>query len=559
MILLFVLLFVAGCESAQSATRDAAPTLDTTPTAQAVTVAPVPTATVRSQEASEQFWWNDAVFYQIFVRSFYDSDGDGTGDLNGVIEKLDYLNDGDPSTTDDLGVTGIWLMPITQSPSYHGYDVTDYYTVERDYGTNEDFQRLVEEAHERGIRVIVDLVMNHTSSQHPWFAEARNDKDSPTRDYYVWSEDDPGYKSPWGSRVWHRVPSGYYYGIFWEGMPDLNYENPQVTAEMREVIRFWLEEMGADGFRLDGVKHIIEDGRIQENTAATHEWLQEFYSFYKDVEPEAITVGEVWSPTSKVVEYVGDQVDVAFEFDTAEAMLNSANYEDRNLVLRAHRLIADRYPLNQFATFLTNHDQNRVMSQLAEDADHAKTAASLLLTGPGVPFIYYGEEIGQVGKKPDENIRTPMQWTGGENAGFTSGLRSWQAPQSNYPDVNVDVQSDDVDSLLNHYRGLIRARSEHEALRSGDWREVQVKDRSIYAFLRDSDQETLLVLINLGSEPVSEYDLSLEEGPLSESSASEILTGIAVSSPVLNARGGFDDYRPLGELAAYSTTIVQLR
>ncbi len=179
---MFVLLFVAGCESTQSATRDAAPTLDTTPTAQAVTAAPVPTATVRSLEASEQFWWNDAVFYQIFVRSFFDGDGDGTGDLNGVIEKLDYLNDGEASTTDDLGVTGIWLMPITQSPSYHGYDVTDYNTVERDYGTNEDFQRLVEEAHKRGIRVIVDLVMNHTSSQHPWFAEARNDEDSPTRD-----------------------------------------------------------------------------------------------------------------------------------------------------------------------------------------------------------------------------------------------------------------------------------------------------------------------------------------------------------------------------------------
>ncbi|MBE9472169.1 MAG: alpha-amylase, partial [Chloroflexi bacterium] len=222
------------------------PPATATPTA--TVTAPPPTSPPES--AASSFWWNDAIFYEIFVRSFYDSDGDGVGDLNGLIEKLDYLNDGDPATTDDLGVTGLWLMPISQSPSYHGYDVADYLTVDDEYGTNEDFRRLMEEAHKRDIRVIVDLVLNHTSSQHPWFQSARDDVDSPYRDFYVWSEENPGYKSPWGGQVWHRTSSGYYYGIFWEGMPDLNYDNPAVTTEMEEVIRFWLEDMGADGFRL---------------------------------------------------------------------------------------------------------------------------------------------------------------------------------------------------------------------------------------------------------------------------------------------------------------------
>ncbi|MBN1965655.1 MAG: alpha-amylase, partial [Anaerolineae bacterium] len=171
-------------------------------------------------------WWNDRVFYEVFVRSFYDSDGDGIGDLRGLIERLDYLNDGDPATTDDLGITGIWLMPIAQSPSYHGYDVTDYYTIEEDYGTNADFLELMGAAHARGIVVIVDLVMNHTSSEHPWFV-ASAAGDPAYTDWYLWRDDNPGYVSPWGSPTWHLADNGrYYFGLFWSGMPDLNYMNP---------------------------------------------------------------------------------------------------------------------------------------------------------------------------------------------------------------------------------------------------------------------------------------------------------------------------------------------
>ena len=235
------------------------------------------------------------------------------GDLNGLIGKLDYLNDGDPATASDLGITGIWLMPIMASPSYHGYDVTDYYQVNPEYGINEDFKRLIEEAHQRGIRVIIDLVLNHTSSEHPWFIESQ-DPDSPKRDWYVWSDEEPQGKG------WHPgVNGGYYYGYFGEHMPDLNYKNPAVTEEMHKVVRFWLEEMGADGFRLDAVKYLYEDGKRIEHTPATHEWLKDFNEFYKGIDPQAFTVGEVWDDSGTAAKYVGDELDATFDFGLAEA------------------------------------------------------------------------------------------------------------------------------------------------------------------------------------------------------------------------------------------------
>lgn len=559
LVFLLVLSSVSACRRTRpTATAEAESSATPAPSVPGAASTQQTTVEVGKPSATGESWWNDIVFYQIFVRSFYDSDGDGIGDLSGVIEKLDYLNDGDAATTGDLGITGIWLMPITESPSYHGYDVVDYINVERDYGVNEDFRRLVSEAHRRGIHVIVDLVLNHTSRNHPWFVSARDDPDSPYRDFYVWSEEDPGYKGPWGSKAWHRLKTGYYYGVFWEGMPDLNYQNPAVTTEMQKVVRFWLEDMDVDGFRLDGVKHLIEDGRIQENTPATHAWLRGFRAFYKGVNPDALTVGEVWSSTAVVVEYSRDQLDLAFEFDTAQAMLASARLEDGSQILRAHRLITERFSPNQFATFLTNHDQQRVMSELGENLAQAKVAASLLLTGPGVPFVYFGEEIGHIGGKPDENIRTPMQWSSEDNAGFTSASRPWRPPQADFSEVNVADQTTDPDSLLSHYRRLIQTRNDHKALRLGDWREVQLKDSSVYAALRQSEEETLLVLINLSGELANDYDLTLKTGPLREGSAKEVFLGVPVSPPALNANGGFDAYVPLPELAPHSTYIIEL-
>ncbi|MDQ3045297.1 MAG: alpha-amylase family glycosyl hydrolase, partial [Chloroflexota bacterium] len=246
-----------------------------------VSVAPVAGqrgATPATNVSATSNWWDEAVCYEVFVRSFADSDGDGIGDLLGLIDRLDYINDGDPNGGDDLGATCIWLMPVFASTSYHGYDVEDYYTIDPDYGTNEEFTEFITQAHDRGIRVILDLVLNHTSREHPWFQDALANPDSPYRGWYIWADEHPGYNGPWGAPAWHPSPLGdeFYYGIFWEGMPDLNYRNAEVTAEAEKVSAFWLNEMGADGFRLDAIKHLIEDERIQENTPETHEWLRDY-------------------------------------------------------------------------------------------------------------------------------------------------------------------------------------------------------------------------------------------------------------------------------------------
>ncbi|MGD8856719.1 MAG: alpha-amylase family glycosyl hydrolase [Chloroflexota bacterium] len=503
-------------------------------------------------------WWNNTVFYEIFVRSFQDSDGDGVGDINGLIGRLDYLNDGDPQTTDDLGVTGIWLMPIMESPSYHGYDVVDYYQIDQEYGTKEDFQRLLDEAHARGIKVIVDLVMNHTSREHPWFQESM-DPDSDRRDWYVWADENPGFRGPEGQRVWHAADGGYYYAIFWDGMPDLNYKNPEVTQAMFEIVRYWLQEMGVDGFRLDAIKFMVEDGSLQQNTLATHAWLEGFHDFYKSINPQAFTVGEAWTGTQQVVDYTGDEVDVAFQFDLARDMVSASREGIGSLVKDAQEEVVDSFPPGQYAIFLTNHDQNRVMSDMRGDEAAARVAASMLLTSPGVPFIYYGEEIGMLGEKPDEDIRRPMQWTAeGPGAGFTEG-QPWRPPYEDYPDRNVAAQEEDPDSLLNHYRRLIHLRSEHSALRDGAWTLVDTDPGRLYATLRYDDEEALLVLINPSRREVTDYSLGLPAGPLSAGVSASLVFGEGdASSPEVNNDGGFDQYVPVATLPPQSTLIIDL-
>jgi glycosidase len=525
---------------------------------------PVPTPDAADgMPAGATPWWNDAVFYEVFVRSFADSStgplaGDGIGDLQGLIEKLDYLNDGDPNTNSDLGVTGIWLMPIMASPSYHGYDVTDYTMVNPRYGTGEDFKRLVEEAHRRGIRVIVDLVLNHTSSRHPWFQDAA----TPTlghRDWYIWSETDPHYPGPWGETVWHPLGDAWYYGIFWSGMPDLNYRNPAVGEEMLRVTRFWVEEMGADGFRLDGVRHLFEEGQIQENVPETHDWLRTFRKELKEANPEALAVGEVWTMTSIASKYVGNELDLVFEFDLAEAILKSVNRGARDDLAYAQGVDLESFPPGQYATFLSNHDQNRTMTQLNSDVERAKLAAIILLTGPGVPFLYYGEEIGMTGAKPDEKIRTPMQWTPGDNAGF-SGHRPWQPVNKDYPEVNVKAQHSDPGSLLNTYKKLIALRNAHPALQRGELTPVaETGDRAVHAFIRQAPEETVLVLINLGGRPLTDYALGLPESGLSGAlKATELLHGAEVAAPALDAQGGFRNYKPISELAPRTGYVIRL-
>ncbi|MFN3373030.1 MAG: alpha-amylase family glycosyl hydrolase, partial [Chloroflexus sp.] len=513
-------------------------------------ITPGPTATPFPLQAG---WWDGAVCYEIFVRSFYDSDGDGIGDINGIIAKLDYLNDGDPTTTRDLGVNCIWLMPVAEAASYHGYDTIDYYTVEKDYGTNEDFKRLVAEANKRGIKIIIDLVLNHTSTQHPWFQEALRDPNSPYRDWYLWSAIDPGFRGPFGNNVvWHKSPirDEYYYGVFWGGMPDLNFRNPAVTAEAHKIARFWVEEMGVAGFRLDAIKHLIEYYTLQEDTAETFAWLREFRRFLNRELPGTFTIGEVYNGNPRTLApYYPDQLDYYFEFEVAKQIVGAANTGLARLFMQAAQDAYTKLPYQRWAPFLTNHDQNRVMSVLGNDVAKAKLAALALLTMPGLPFIYYGEEIGMLGVKPDERIRTPMQWTKEEFGGFTSGF-PWQMPQLDYPSKNVMLQDEDPDSLLNTYRQLIHLHINTPALATGDFIPLQAKGDDIAAYIRRSGDDIVMVIINFDAIPTEPFTLSLSGSDLPDGTyqlASLSGTPPAPPAPLTVSNGAIVEYQPFTE------------
>ena len=499
-------------------------------------------------------WWQDTVFYEVFVRSFYDSDGDGRGDLQGLIAKLDYLNDGDPETSDDLGITALWLMPIQPSPSYHGYDVTDYYTIDPDYGTLDDFRALLRAAHKRGMRVILDLVLNHTSNLHPWFFASRQ-PESRFRDWYLWTETPPEFLGPWGQTVWHQAGLSAYYGLFWSGMPDLNYRNPEVTMQVYDIVRFWLDEIGVDGFRLDAIRHLIEDGETQENTPATHFWLKGFYAVAKGWNPDALLVGEIWDEPEAIVSYLDREVDVAFEFSLAEAILNGLRWSNARPIASALRTIQTVYSSGRYATFLSNHDQDRVMTRLIGNVPRAKLAASILLTLPGTPFLYYGEEIGLTGAKPDERIRTPMPWTTEEYGGFTSG-RPWEPLESGAPSRSVAVQAKDADSLLSHYRQMIALRMESQALRSGSLTLLETGDGAVLAYLRETEGESLLVVHHLAGRSQDE-PLRI---PLPGLPAGTIAILPRLGDPKGVLRIG-EQGEPIVEirLDGYETTVLELR
>jgi alpha-amylase len=500
------------------------------------------------------------VFYEVFVRSFADSDGDGIGDLRGLTAHLDDLNDGDAATTDDLGVSGLWLMPIAESPSYHGYDVVDYRAVERDYGTADDLRAFVEAAHARGIAVIVDLVINHTSREHPWFQDART-PGSVHDDWYVWSEEHPGIARSDGSRVWHPDGDRFYYGYFWEGMPDLNLASAEVTAELDSVADFWLSKMDIDGFRIDAARHLFEDGRKLENTEATFEWLAGFRDRIHARHPEALVLGEVWDASSMSARYVRDgALDLTFDFGLASATLTSIRSGDGGAVRAALREVTELYPEGGLATFLTNHDQERVMSELAGDVEAAKLAAALLLTGGGTPFLYYGEEIGLTGRKPDERIRTPMRWdASGPAAGFTTGM-PWQPLGDDRPGTDVTTQRSDPDSLHATYHDWLALRVAHPALLHGASIPVRADEPSVVAFLRHDSAETILVVANVAGEPTASVTLGLEAGPLCGITTMEILHGEAeFMLPTIEERGGFDAYEPVESMGPHEVLVFGLR
>ncbi|MBP7149130.1 MAG: DUF3459 domain-containing protein [Acidobacteria bacterium] len=458
-------------------------------------------------------WARGAVFYEVFVRSFADSDGDGIGDLRGLAAKLDYLNDGRPGQGSDLEVDGLWLMPVFASPSYHGYDVTDYRQVNPDYGSEADLRRLCEEAHRRGLKVIVDLMINHTSDRHPWFLDSRGGPSSPKRDWYIWRADDPGWTQPWGgqNRTWHPYRGEYYYGLFWSGMPDLNFRNPEVRREVEQIAEFWLAR-GVDGFRLDAARHIVEagPGQGQAGSAETHAYWREFSRFVRRTNPRALLVGEVWSDPATVAEYFGstdtlpggDELPMNFDFDLAGAIVEAAKGGTAEPVRGSLERVAAVYPPGVLdAPFLTNHDMVRVATQLANDAARLRSAAAVLLTVPGTPFVYYGEEVGMQNgpERRDEDKRMPMAWDGSPTGGFTSGV-PWHPLAPGHAEANVAAHAG-PESLLARYRALIRARHGSAALRAGSLALLDAP-AGVLAFVREAGSERVLVAHNLGSAAV---------------------------------------------------------
>ena len=465
-------------------------------------------------------WTHGATCYEVFVRSFYDSNGDGIGDLNGLARKLDYIR--------SLGASCIWLMPIMVSPSYHGYDVVDYYRVEPAYGTNDDFTRLVAAAHRRHIAVLIDMVLNHTSSENPWFKAALADTTSPYRSWYRFSRTDQG-PGPWGAPAWHKSPlrDEYYYGVFWSGMPDLNWENPAVLAEAEKIADFWLRDMGVDGFRLDAVPYLVEEGSCLMGCSGTHAVLRAYADHLRQVKPDVYTVGEVWSSLDAVMPYYPDQLTSYFGFELADSLVSAV----RTPLTLGHRpgvsppgllqgflRLQDTVPPYRFSPFLSNHDGTRVMTLLGNDVSRAKLAATLLLTLPGLPFIYYGEEIGMTGDKPDERLRTPMQWAPRTGLGFTTG-KEWEAPQGDTLTRNVELEERDPNSLLNLYRRLIHLRKSNEALATGRLVPLEASNPRVIAYLRTtgrSGERAVVVIANLSDSTVTGVSISSKDSVLPE-------------------------------------------
>lgn len=509
-------------------------------------------------------WWRDAVFYQIFVRSFQDAysgplAGDGIGDFSGLIERLDYLSPvGGDFGEDSLGVNAVWLLPIHPSPSYHGYDVTDYKDIHPEYGDLNLFRKFLAEAHKRGIRVIIDLVLNHTSSQHPWFLEAtRDDIDSPKRDFYIFSPKPLHDRGPWGEQNWHYLNGEYFYGVFWSGMPDLNFNHPPVTEYFRRVARFWLEDVGVDGFRLDAIRFLFEEGLVMQDTQTTLQWLREFREYCESIRPDVFIVGEAWADTSQVADYVrAGSVHAAFEFDLAGALIDTARFGTPSVLVERQRRVAEAFGDSAWAVFLSNHDKERTLSQLDGNRNRAALAATLQLTDSGIPFIYYGEEIGMQGRKPDPDLRTPMQWTSGEQAGFTTGT-PWRAVNPDFKEVNVADLQTDSGSLWHHYRRLVQLRRELPVIRTGEDLPVRLEGRGAHAFMRGDSNNAVLVLVNFRDRPSRLWSLSLAESPMgSDWGVREVLTGKDVSGPEWAEGGSFSEYKPLPELPPYGSIIL---
>jgi maltose alpha-D-glucosyltransferase/alpha-amylase len=501
-------------------------------------------------------WFQRAVFYEVLVRAFYDHDADGSGDLRGLTQRLDYL--------EWLGVDCLWLPPFYDSPLRDGgYDIRDFYRVLPDVGTVDDFVALLDAAHQRGIRVVTDLVMNHTSDQHPWFQASRRDPDGPYGDYYVWSDTDQRYldarvifvdteESNW---TFDPVRRQFYWHRFFSHQPDLNYANPRVRQEMLNVIRFWLD-LGIDGFRLDAVPYLFEaEGTNCENLPETHAFLKRCRRVVDDEYPGRVLLAEANQWPSDVVAYFGDpevggdECHMAFHFPLMPRIFMAVRRESR---IPISEVLAQTPPIPrncQWGIFLRNHDEltlemvtdeerdylyaeyakdprmranvgirRRLAALLENDRNQFELFTALLLSLPGSPVIYYGDEIGMgdnIWLGDRDGVRTPMQWTPDRNAGFSRATPGRvyvpvnQDAVFGYQAVNVEAQRDSSATLLNWTRTMLAVRRRHEAFALGSFHDLGGSNPSVFAFLREKDEDVVLCVHNLSRFPQAvELELS---------------------------------------------------
>jgi alpha-amylase len=448
-------------------------------------------------------WQHQGVFIEILVRAYQDSNGDGIGDLNGVTARLDYLQ--------RLGIRGIWLMPIFASEDHdHGYAVVDYRAIEPDYGTLADFDRLLAEAHRRGIAVIVDYVMNHSAAAHPLFKDAREHRDSPYADWYVWKDERPRGWNTFAGEPWRAAGSRWYYAVFDAGMPDFNLRNPKVVEFHLDNLRFWLNR-GVDGFRFDAVNVLFENSALAwENQPENHVLLKRVQDLLGEYGAKYLVCE---APSDPAAFAAADSCGSAFAFGLHKNIVASVKLGR----LRADLLYLLRtLPVARMGTLLANHDSfagARLMRQFDGDEKSYRVAAATLLTLPGTPFIYYGEEIGLAQSSPvrydDQAIRGPMSWSAEPNAGFTIASQPFRPNVANWKTHNVALEEADPASLLNWYRALIALRNAEPALAIGTFKPLSERDAPIFAFLREHAGDRLLVLINFAYQ---EATLPLPEG-----------------------------------------------
>lgn len=499
--LLLTACMVLGIPACSSTSTESSSTTTATESAQDATTQ-TPETESASTEVTENVvginpeWAEKAVFYQLFVRSFADGNGDGIGDFKGIEENLDYLK--------DLGINGIWLMPMMESTTYHGYDVVDYYSPNPDYGTIEEFDSLVTACHENDIKIIIDFVVNHTSSSNEWFTTALADSDSKYRDFYTISETIPVKETDSTYSEWKQDETSglYYYAHYDTIMPDLNYNNQEVRDEIKNVAKFWLDH-GVDGFRLDGSKEIDTDINV------TLDWWSEFTTFVADIKQDAFIVGENWSSNYIEVGRYYEAMPSSFNFIAADEIISMTNGQYIDIVADMNQMrtrytdkvaSTDINALMIDSVMIGNHDMDRVATRVNSE-EKAKLAASIQFTLAGTPFIYYGEEIGQLGQKPDDNRREPFDWyQSGDGEYMTQMTEIFFNPVLTYVQPNdgisVEEESANADSMLNHYKKLIAIRNANPAFYNGTYETLGMGGGGLYAYKVSDEENQYLVVHN---------------------------------------------------------------